>query len=106
MSENKQYKDYYTVKQFDKTFDPIIEDDLYHFETKDEMLEYIKENNISYGEELYRYVWTMVDGDSDKIILINGFHVVNRLGYVLCRKPWGFDNNTEFNKNMYIESKY
>ena len=34
------------------------------------------------------FVWTAVDGESDKIIIIPGFHIVNRLGYYVTDKPW------------------
>lgn len=33
-------------------------------------------------------VWTVVEGDNDDWIAIPGFHIVNKLGYVLTEKPW------------------
>ena len=32
-------------------------------------------------------VWTYVDGDYG-LYLINGFHIVNRIGYFYCQEPW------------------
>ena len=36
--------------------------------------------------------------------LINGWHVCNRLAYVVCEVPWGI--GTEADTDVYIESKY
>lgn len=41
-----------------------------------------------------KYVWTVVDGEGSKIYAIPGRHIVNRLNYILCRKPWT-DKNEE-----------
>lgn len=34
-----------------------------------------------------RYWWTVIEGDSGKLYLSAGFHIVNRIGYVRCRVP-------------------
>ena len=80
--------------------------DTFHFESIKEVEKYISSNNLNYGEERYRHIWTMVDGDHDEAVLINGFNFVNRLGYVLCQIPWGYDNSPEINKNLYIEATW
>ena len=88
-------------------FKPIQpNEDTFHFESLNEVEDYFSENNLDYGEERYRYIWTMVDGDNDTVVLINGFHFVNRLGYVVCQIPWGYDNSQETNKNIYIEATW
>lgn len=33
-------------------------------------------------------VWTVVEGDNGDWIALAGFHIVNRLGYVVTRLPW------------------
>ena len=33
-------------------------------------------------------VWTIVDGDGDDLIIIAGYHFVNRLGYLVTDKAW------------------
>ena len=76
----------------------------FHFESLKEVEDYFSKNNLDYGEERYRYIWTMVDGDNDTVVLINGFHIVNRLGYVLCKKPWGY--GTQDDKDIYIEATW
>ena len=88
-------------------FKPIQpNEDTFHFESLQEVEDYFSENNLDYGEERYRYIWTMVDGDNNTVVLINGSHSVNRIGYVVCQIPWGYDNSQEINKNIYIEAKW
>ncbi len=48
----------------------------------------------TYGEEVefvnaqpYNKVWTWVDGDEGTYV-INGCHLVNRIGYFVCEVPW------------------
>jgi hypothetical protein len=49
----------------------------------------------TYGEELAfvrgqdpRTVWTLVDGtEDDATYLLSGFHLVNRIGYLISRSP-------------------
>lgn len=33
-------------------------------------------------------VWTIVEGEDDVLHALPGFHVVNRVGYILTDKPW------------------
>ena len=88
-------------------FKPIQpNEDTFHFESLPEVEDSLLENNLKYGEGRYRHIWTIVDGDNDSVVLINGFHFVNRLGYVLCQIPWGYDNSQETNKNIYIEATW
>lgn len=43
----------------------------------------------------HRYVWTLVSGDSgDRDYLVPGFAFVNRMGYVLCERPWPDEEQT------------
>src|SRR5262249_3344497 len=48
----------------------------------------------TYGAELqfvqqqdYRTVWTLVDGDDGHQYIVSGFHIVNRLGYLISTVP-------------------
>lgn len=34
------------------------------------------------------HVWTIVDGEGSKVIILNGWHVVNRLGYMITKNAW------------------
>lgn len=47
----------------------------------------------TYGKELdfvlshdSKYIWTQVDGD-DGVYIVNGYHLVNRIGYYITRRP-------------------
>jgi hypothetical protein len=33
-------------------------------------------------------VWTVVEGDEDTLYAMAGYHVVNRVGYLVTREPW------------------
>lgn len=48
----------------------------------------------NYGTELAfvreqdaRFVWTIIDGDDGDMYLVSGFHLVNRVGYLLSTVP-------------------
>ena len=57
------------------TYDPEAK----FYETYGEDLEYIKSMPDN-------FVWTLVDGDEDSVV-VNGKAFVNRLGYYLSKKP-------------------
>jgi hypothetical protein len=54
----------------------------------------------TYGEEVNtvrlkedNLIWTMVDSDqTDGIILVPGYHFVNRIGYFITEIPWEHEN--------------
>ena len=101
------YKDFYTADEFEETFKPFYNDEQYMFDTYDDMTTYLKANKKSdlvNSENMYQHVWTAVDGDSGNTILINGFHFVNKIGYVFCQVPWGTGELSD--KEIYIEAEY
>ena len=58
-------------------------------------------------KEAFRHVWTRVDGDSGKLILLNGYHMCNRLDYCLTKEPWGKDGlEIKDYNDIYIEVTY
>jgi len=57
--------------------------DGYMFETYGDELEYVTSKCIDHAYHL----WTVID-NGDKLYLSMGFHVVNRLGYILTEVPW------------------
>lgn len=86
-------------------FDPVFDDNSSHFDTLGEIETYMTENNIVIERnELFRHIWTIIDAGGDDSILLNGFHILNRLGYVFCRKPWGYLTNDD--KDIYIEATW
>lgn len=65
--------------------------DGYMFETHGKEYEHLKklaDASAINGLNGY-YVWTIVDGTTNgRCYLLNGWHVVNRLGYVFSETPW------------------
>ena len=55
------------------------------YETFGEELEYIKTQSNN-------RIWTIVDGDDDDLLIIAGFHFVNRLGYLVTDTEWSNEN--------------
>ena len=83
MSEDEFYGQYELEKNH------INPDSAYEgsmFETYGEELHYIKSLADSDKLSDRKRVWTIVEGDED-MILLSGFHTVNRLGYLLTTEP-------------------
>ena len=66
----------------------ILKDDVWYdqYEPEDKMYE-------TYGEDMNyinsmpaQFVWTLVDGDEDSVV-VNGRAFVNRIGYYISKKP-------------------
>jgi hypothetical protein len=58
------------------------------YETFGEELEYVK-------AQPNKRIWTIVDTDGDDLIVIAGFHFVNRFGYLITDEEWS-DENEEY----------
>jgi hypothetical protein len=68
--------------QWVEIYEPITESSgIPFYETYGKDLEYIK----SLPPE---YVWTLLDADNGKIVLVNGIHWVNRIAYTVTKNPW------------------
>lgn len=50
------------------------------FETYGREFEYVSEHD-------QRFVWTVVTGDDDALLICSGIRFVNRLGYLVSMKP-------------------
>ena len=57
------------------------------YETFGEELEYIK-------AQPNKRIWTIVDGDDDDLLIIAGYHFVNRLGYLVTNEEWSDEYET------------
>lgn len=94
-----------TIRQHEKFFKPVIKDDnTILFDYRDEALDEANVFAHALGTKPYQHVWTLLDGDSGKCCLINGWHYCNRLAYVVCETPWG--DGSDDDSDVYIESKY
>ena len=56
------------------------------------------------GTNLCQHIWTRVDGDGNADIVLNGWHAVNRMDYLVCERPWG--NGDKVDSDIDIEAKY
>lgn len=94
-----------TIRQHEKFFKPFVkDDDTILFDYSDEATEKATEFANAQNTKPYQHIWTLVDGDSGKCCLINGWHRCNRLAYVVCETPWGDGSDSDY--DVYIESKY
>ena len=94
-----------TIRQHEKFFKPFIkDDDTILFDYSEEATHQANVFAHALGTKPYQHIWTLVDGDSGKECLINGWHRCNRLAYVVCETPWG--TGEESDSDVYIESKY
>lgn len=50
------------------------------FETFGEELEFVRQQDP-------RTIWTVVDGEDDDLHVLSGYHLVNRIGYLITTKP-------------------
>ena len=58
------------------------------FETYGEELDFVRAQNP-------RHIWTLVDGDDDNQYVISGYHLVNRIGYLISTIPFPEDADIE-----------
>ena len=94
-----------TIRQHENFFKPLVKDDnTILFDYRNEALEQANVFAHSLGTKPHQHILTLVDGDSGKCCLINGWHWCNRLAYVVCETPWG--TGEESDSDVYIESKY
>lgn len=97
-------------------YDPVQGDEGdMSFETFFPYVDEAKELAAKFAEEqgtnICQHIWTVVDADSDEedkddigLIVLNGWHAVNRIHYVVCKNPWG--NGNKVDSNINIEAKY
>lgn len=53
------------------------------YETYDEELDYVFELS-----KKTKKVWTVLEGDGGELFYVAGFHLVNRLGFLISEKEW------------------
>jgi len=107
-----------SLETWNDYFEPISYDDEDDktFDCYEDAVKYVEKHIISkpyddwdgVDEKLYnkphQHIWSIIDGESGKLILLNGYHKVNVLGYLVCKIPWG--NGTDSDANVYLEVKY
>lgn len=98
----KAQKGQILLDEWEEYFKPVFKDDEEaRFDHYNDALEYVSKR---YDNKPYQHIWAVVEGDKGKLILLNGYHKVNVLHFVVCDIPWGTGENSD--KKIYIESKY
>lgn len=107
---HSDWKDYFKPVTYDYDGDDMI------FSTFADACEYVEKNlnNTHYDDwddtakqaasKPYQHIWSIVDGESGKLILLNGYHKVNVLDYLVCKTPWGTGKDSD--KDVYLEIEY
>jgi len=105
-----------TLNEWKDEFEPVLEfdeetkeeGDILFYETYEphigSMKEYAEKLAKASGAKFYQHIWSRVDGDGGKLILLNGWHRCNRLDYCLSSIPWG--DGSDEDKDIYIEVTY
>jgi len=82
-----------TEDEFDEKFKPkqnhLAEDAPFTgamYETYGKELEYIL--TLANDPEQVHHVWTIIEGDTCDLYYVPGYHLVNRLGYLVTEEPW------------------
>jgi hypothetical protein len=55
------------------------------------------------------YIWTLIDCENENQYILPGYHIVDRVGYFITKKPWKSEFNIEVNVNEKItvgDAKY
>jgi len=79
------------LESWDEKYKPIknhIDTHAYDkFETYGEELKFVRSVNATEPNR----VWTLIEGDSGNLWIVNGYHFVNRLNYFITEKPYDGD---------------
>lgn len=81
LSENEFYKQYNLIKNHIDDNAPF---DGRMFETYGKELDYIHE--MVKNPETQHKVWTIIEGDGDALFYSSGYHIVNRIGYLITEE--------------------
>ncbi len=74
------------------------------FDTVNDVSNFLNECGID-EKEHYKYIFTCVDGESNKLFLLNGWHICNRLFYLVTPISWSTGNKDADGK-LQIEVNY
>ncbi len=85
-------KNILAIEDFDEIFEPIENplrtDESMLFETCGADLDYV----LKVAKETPHKVWTLIDSD-DGLVIISGYHLVNRVHYIITKNDWIDINN-------------
>ncbi len=69
------------------------------FETYGEELDFVLSHDI-------HNIWTYIDGDSGNPLIVNGYSLVNRIGYFITEIPWADEDEINVSLVDYDEEDF
>jgi len=91
-----------SVEDWENYFEPIHEDE------SDKIFPFYKDAwkyaEDKFSNKPYQHIWSIVDGENGHLILLNGYHKVNVLDYLVCKIPWGLGEDSDI--DVYLEVNY
>jgi hypothetical protein len=51
-------------------------------------IDYITVERFAFDKKLRKHLWTVIEGDDGELYYSAGFHIVNRLYFVISKTPW------------------
>ena len=94
-------KNILSIEDFDEIFEPTknTKTDELLFETYGTDLDYV----LEVAATTPRRVWTLIDSDNG-LVIVSGYHIVNRVNYIITKKDWIDDNNIVLYCNELVEA--
>jgi len=91
-----------SLENWETKYKPVSEDD------SDKLFDFWKDAykfaTSKFSNKPYQHIWSVIDGESGKAILLNGYHICNCYAYIVCSEPWG--DGSDGDSEIYIEVKY
>ena len=94
-----------SFEEFDDLYKPLKFNDYtceLFFETKEEAINKALEYSQKHNTKEYQHIWTAIDGEKSNIDILNGWHLVNKMYYVVTEEPWGDGTDTDSNIQIYV----
>ena len=91
-----------TEEDFDRKYTPNIKLKSECFDDKSGRFETFGNDLKTVLAQEEKYVWTCIDGD-DGMYFISGYHLVNRIYYLVTNEPW--EESEEYLIESYGESE-
>jgi primosomal protein N'' len=80
-----------TFRPIANSFDKNASFDGYMFETYGQELDFV----LDTAKHNSNRVWTIVEGDDGELYIVNGYHLVNRMGYIVTASLFNSSTNIE-----------
>jgi len=85
------------IYEWEKKYIPIIDEDTeqerhFHWAGKDEKDLYAELDKLD-KDNRFLHVWTLMTDDNGDMCICNGWHMVNRMDYIVTEVPWGTPDN-------------